>query len=284
MVQELLQLLEMALLSQETEIGILPLAVSLPPWIMQHSQYGAQVRLFFLELFVVLIFQVVSSGGLTPPLEVTAIVEDPICPSAPTSAIRPEKIHTCDWTPKLLDAFIDELAEECVDKTESKMVGQTLEALPVAPPPKPQPLTKEELKHLEEQEEDTLHELRIFLRDVTRRLAIDRRLRAFTKPVELEEGESDEDFDQLCEEMKESRERRGGSKTKNWKKKKSPSSPAVKRRKSVPFNKGNEAPLNDQSKNSGDFPGNCISNSGQPEFESLQDSTWEEIERAQCLQ
>ncbi|NXJ06271.1 ATAD2 protein, partial [Odontophorus gujanensis] len=163
-----------------------------------------------------------------------------------------------------------------------KAVGQTLEALPVAPPPKPQPLTEEELKHLEEQEEDTLRELRIFLRDVTHRLAIDRRFRAFTKPVDLQEvpdydtvikqpmdlstvlskidshqyltagdflkdidlicsnaleynpdqdpggrlirhracclrdtahslvkGEIDEDFDQLCEEIKESRERRG---------------------------------------------------------------------------
>ncbi|OXB52584.1 hypothetical protein ASZ78_004844, partial [Callipepla squamata] len=165
--------------------------------------------------------------------------------------------------------------------------GQTLEALPVAPPPKPQPLTEEELKHLEEEEEDTLRELRIFLRDVTHRLAIDRRFRAFTKPVDLQEvpdyhavikqpmdlstvlfkidshqyltagdflkdidlicsnaleynpdqdpggrlirhracclrdtaysivkGEINEDFDLLCEEIKESRERRGCSSSK----------------------------------------------------------------------
>lgn len=59
--------------------------------------------------------------------------------------------------------------------------------LPVAPPPKPQQLTEEEIKQLEEQEEDTLRELRIFLRDVTHRLAIDRRFRAFTKPVDPEE-------------------------------------------------------------------------------------------------
>ncbi|XP_065608190.1 ATPase family AAA domain-containing protein 2 [Cyrtonyx montezumae] len=281
-----------------------------------------------------------------------------------------------------------------------KAVGQTLEPLPVAPPPKPQPLTEEELKHLEEQEEDTLRELRIFLRDVTHRLAIDRRFRAFTKPVDLQEvpdydtvikqpmdlstvlskidshqyltagdflkdidlicsnaleynpdqdpgdrlirhracclrdtahsivkGEIDEDFDQLCEEIKESRERRGCSSSKyappfcmmtpkknsapghtkadakcsdktnttlapldastplsndgskkKWKKKKCPSSPAAKRRKIFQFNKENEAPLNDQSKSSGDFPGSCISNIGQPEFESLQDSTREKSE------
>ncbi|NXT42576.1 ATAD2 protein, partial [Pelecanoides urinatrix] len=64
---------------------------------------------------------------------------------------------------------------------------QTLEVLPVAPPPKPQQLTEEEIRQLEEQEEDTLRELRIFLRDVTHRLAVDRRFRAFTKPVDPEE-------------------------------------------------------------------------------------------------
>ncbi|OXB70148.1 UNVERIFIED_CONTAM: hypothetical protein H355_012638, partial [Colinus virginianus] len=55
--------------------------------IVQHSQYGPHVRLFFPELFMVLIFQMVSSRELTS-LEVTAIMEDPICPSTPTSAIR----------------------------------------------------------------------------------------------------------------------------------------------------------------------------------------------------
>ncbi|KFQ15141.1 ATPase family AAA domain-containing protein 2, partial [Leptosomus discolor] len=64
---------------------------------------------------------------------------------------------------------------------------QPLEVLPVAPPPKPRQLTEEEIRRLEEQEEDTLRELRIFLRDVTHRLAVDRRFRAFTKPVDPEE-------------------------------------------------------------------------------------------------
>ncbi|XP_065604448.1 uncharacterized protein LOC136056269 [Cyrtonyx montezumae] len=88
MVQELLRLLEMAPLGQETESGTFPLAAAMALHkIMQHSQYGPQVRLFFLELFMALIFQLVSSGSLEPP-EVTAVTEDPICPSAPTSAIR----------------------------------------------------------------------------------------------------------------------------------------------------------------------------------------------------
>ncbi|XP_052559918.1 ATPase family AAA domain-containing protein 2 isoform X2 [Tympanuchus pallidicinctus] len=68
-----------------------------------------------------------------------------------------------------------------------KAAGQTLEVLPVAPPPEPRPLTEEEMKCLEEQEKNTLRELRIFLRDVTHRLAVDRRFKAFTKPVDPEE-------------------------------------------------------------------------------------------------
>lgn len=62
-----------------------------------------------------------------------------------------------------------------------------LEVLPVAPPPPPRQLTEEEIQKLEEQEEDTLRELRLFLRDVTNRLSQDKRFKAFTKPVDLEE-------------------------------------------------------------------------------------------------
>jgi len=57
----------------------------------------------------------------------------------------------------------------------------------VAPPSAPRQLTKEETQRLEEQEEATLMELRLFLRDVTNRLAQDKRFKAFTKPVDLEE-------------------------------------------------------------------------------------------------
>lgn len=62
-----------------------------------------------------------------------------------------------------------------------------LEVLPVAPPPPPRQLTEEETQRLEEQEEGTLRELRLFLRDVTNRLSQDKRFKAFTKPVDLEE-------------------------------------------------------------------------------------------------
>ncbi|NWW48560.1 ATAD2 protein, partial [Pedionomus torquatus] len=87
-------------------------------------------------------------------------------------------------------AFFEDLIMNQAAKppaSKNSAAWQPLEVLPVAPPPKPQQLTEEELKQLEEQEEDTLRELRIFLRDVTHRLAVDRRFRAFTKPVDSEE-------------------------------------------------------------------------------------------------
>ncbi|XP_011483397.1 ATPase family AAA domain-containing protein 2 isoform X3 [Oryzias latipes] len=71
--------------------------------------------------------------------------------------------------------------------TKKKAALRALEVLPVAPPPPPRQLTKEESKKLEEQEEDTLRELRLFLRDVTNRLSQDKRFKAFTRPVDLEE-------------------------------------------------------------------------------------------------
>ncbi|XP_053322453.1 ATPase family AAA domain-containing protein 2 [Spea bombifrons] len=71
--------------------------------------------------------------------------------------------------------------------SKKKAMLRTLEVLPLAPPPEPRALTPEELKRLEEQEEDHFRELRLFLRDVTNRLAIDKRFRAFTKPVDPEE-------------------------------------------------------------------------------------------------
>ncbi|XP_027004939.2 ATPase family AAA domain-containing protein 2B isoform X4 [Tachysurus fulvidraco] len=62
-----------------------------------------------------------------------------------------------------------------------------LEVLPLAEDPGPRQLSPEEQKRLEEQEENTLRELRLFLRDVTRRLATDKRFHIFSKPVDIEE-------------------------------------------------------------------------------------------------
>uniref|UniRef100_A0A8C8UEP5 ATPase family AAA domain-containing protein 2 n=1 Tax=Peromyscus maniculatus bairdii TaxID=230844 RepID=A0A8C8UEP5_PERMB len=83
------------------------------------------------------------------------------------------------------DLILKQAAKPPVSK--KKAVLQALEVLPVAPPPEPRPLTAEEVKQLEEQEEDTFRELRIFLRNVTHRLAIDKRFRVFTKPVDPDE-------------------------------------------------------------------------------------------------
>ncbi|KAL6108851.1 atad2 [Pungitius sinensis] len=71
--------------------------------------------------------------------------------------------------------------------SKKKAVLNALEVLPVAAPPPPRQLTQEETRRLEEQEEDTLRDLRLFLRDVTNRLSQDKRFKAFTKPVDLEE-------------------------------------------------------------------------------------------------
>uniref|UniRef100_A0A8C9WPY5 ATPase family AAA domain-containing protein 2 n=1 Tax=Scleropages formosus TaxID=113540 RepID=A0A8C9WPY5_SCLFO len=79
------------------------------------------------------------------------------------------------------DLILTQAAKAPVSKKKA------LEVLPLAPPPAPRQLTEEEQQRLEEQEEDTLRELRLFLRDVTNRLALDKRFKAFTKPVDVEE-------------------------------------------------------------------------------------------------
>lgn len=83
------------------------------------------------------------------------------------------------------DLILNQAAKAPASKR--KAVLRALEVLPVAPPPQPRQLTEEESRRLDEQEEDTLRELRLFLRDVTNRLSQDKRFKAFTKPVDLEE-------------------------------------------------------------------------------------------------
>ncbi|XP_053301076.1 ATPase family AAA domain-containing protein 2B isoform X2 [Pleuronectes platessa] len=61
------------------------------------------------------------------------------------------------------------------------------ELLPVADAPGPRVLSAEEQRRLAEQEENTLRELRLFLRDVTKRLATDKRFNIFSKPVDIDE-------------------------------------------------------------------------------------------------
>ncbi|CAB1343220.1 unnamed protein product, partial [Coregonus sp. 'balchen'] len=61
------------------------------------------------------------------------------------------------------------------------------EVLPVVEVPGPRILSPKEQHRLADQEENTLRELRLFLRDVTKRLAIDKRFNIFSKPVDIEE-------------------------------------------------------------------------------------------------
>ncbi|KAM4633071.1 ATPase family AAA domain-containing protein 2 isoform 2-T2 [Polymixia lowei] len=83
------------------------------------------------------------------------------------------------------DLILNQAAKAPASK--KKAVLQALEVLPVAPPAPPRQLTLKETQRLEEQEEGTLRELRLFLRDVTNRLSQDKRFKAFTKPVDLDE-------------------------------------------------------------------------------------------------
>ncbi|XP_060642939.2 ATPase family AAA domain-containing protein 2B isoform X1 [Anolis sagrei] len=62
-----------------------------------------------------------------------------------------------------------------------------LEVLPLALPSPAHQLSEVEKQRLEDQEENTLRELRLFLRDVTKRLATDKRFNIFSKPVDIDE-------------------------------------------------------------------------------------------------
>lgn len=71
-------------------------------------------------------------------------------------------------------------------KVERKPI-EPLPELPLAPPPVPRKLTEEEQKTLYENEEGTLRELRIFLREICSKLARNRQFYMFTKPVDIDE-------------------------------------------------------------------------------------------------
>lgn len=64
---------------------------------------------------------------------------------------------------------------------------EQMPSLPAAPPPEPRKLTPTELERLRQQEEATLRELRLFLRDILTKLMRDRRYTMFAKPVDASE-------------------------------------------------------------------------------------------------
>ncbi|GCB74482.1 hypothetical protein scyTo_0003572 [Scyliorhinus torazame] len=83
------------------------------------------------------------------------------------------------------DLILNQAAKPPPRKKKAALLA--LEVLPPALPPTPRQLSEEEIKRIEEQEENTFRELRLFLRDITKRLATDKRFSIFSKPVDIEE-------------------------------------------------------------------------------------------------
>ncbi|XP_031352102.1 ATPase family AAA domain-containing protein 2-like isoform X3 [Photinus pyralis] len=91
-----------------------------------------------------------------------------------------ENARTAFFKPLLIDACMKQV------KPPRKR-ATTPPPLPRAPTPPPLPLTGDHARKLYEQEEHTLRELRIFLRDMCKKLANNKLFFMFTKPVDTEE-------------------------------------------------------------------------------------------------
>lgn len=76
---------------------------------------------------------------------------------------------------------------DMLQKPKVRPSKRQLEELPVAPEPEHRQLNSKEMRKLEEIEEATLRELRIFLREICAKLARNRTFYIFTKPVDEEE-------------------------------------------------------------------------------------------------
>ncbi|XP_048582150.1 ATPase family AAA domain-containing protein 2 isoform X2 [Nematostella vectensis] len=74
-------------------------------------------------------------------------------------------------------------------KRKKKRRDHSNEVLPFAPSPPSRQLSEQEKQKIQQNEESTMRELRIFLRDVHHKLIMDRRFKEFSKPVDLEEVE-----------------------------------------------------------------------------------------------
>lgn len=85
--------------------------------------------------------------------------------------------------------FSDLILQQTVrpPSTHKQAALRVLEPLTKAPQPEPHKLTDKEQKKLIEQEEDTLRELRIFLRDIVSKLWREKKFIIFTKPVDIDE-------------------------------------------------------------------------------------------------
>ncbi|KAJ0174507.1 hypothetical protein K1T71_009615 [Dendrolimus kikuchii] len=84
-------------------------------------------------------------------------------------------------------SFLKPLVTEALREPPPKENTEPPPPLPRAPPPPPPRESEEEIARRKRKEDYKLRELRIFLRDVCRKLALNRRFHKFTKPVDLEE-------------------------------------------------------------------------------------------------
>ncbi|XP_076098505.1 ATPase family AAA domain-containing protein 2-like isoform X2 [Mytilus galloprovincialis] len=86
--------------------------------------------------------------------------------------------------------FTDILLNQAVQPPSQRKQAakRFLEILPKAAPPEPRKYSARELEKIYEQEETTLRELRLFLRDVLNKLGRDRKFHLFAKPVDTEDA------------------------------------------------------------------------------------------------
>ncbi|CAG9830242.1 unnamed protein product [Diabrotica balteata] len=105
------------------------------------------------------------------------------------SYYRKEVIEVAAPTADLRRLFYKPLIIESSLKPvkNARELPKTPPPLPRAPTPPPLPLDEKQTKKLYEEEEHTLRELRIFLRDMCKKLANNRLFFMFTKPVDTEE-------------------------------------------------------------------------------------------------
>ncbi|XP_012515894.1 PREDICTED: ATPase family AAA domain-containing protein 2B [Propithecus coquereli] len=166
------------------------------------------------------------------------VIKEPMDLSTVITKIDKHNYLTAKDFLKDIDLICSNALEYNPDKDPGALCA--MEVLPLALPSPPRQLSESEKNRMEDQEENTLRELRLFLRDVTKRLATDKRFNIFSKPVDIEENktvylrdkiirhractlkdtahaiiaaELDPEFNKLCEEIKEARIKRGLSVT-----------------------------------------------------------------------
>ncbi|KAG1677087.1 ATPase family AAA domain-containing protein 2B [Nymphon striatum] len=106
------------------------------------------------------------------------------------SPFRQEVLHMKNPSANQRKEFFAEiLLKQALIKplTLSENTDVGIEELEIAPPPEPRKLSESEMKKLERQDENTLRELRIFLREVINKLVRIRKFAMFVKPVDMEE-------------------------------------------------------------------------------------------------